>query len=599
MAPIAPSQKMKIAPTSTGLDLEMDNLLKRMVVDSEIFLDNLVSSCKVVNDIDALKARLPELGLNLAPFNRMVIDAALGRRQEELDAERVKKTKTRARIETKRVAVGLQGKEEVLEGLVGANKNYREEYEQRQIGVDADNWQDWSVTIFEALQYTTSAMLKMLFLVALFSVFAWVNVVAVAKVAGADNSELLDDTNSTGSEGLMTQKNAGQPDNSGLGLFVFGFACISISIGYSMVQIFLVMRTMQSYIVLFIPYTLIMLSVYLYYEFGAWYISGTVLGALFNLGAGISAAVVTYSKLTDRNDLNGTTLGIAAKRAMNEMGLVENSDQMNRAKKVKLALITALPTIFMFSVFMLLAVGIFYLYQLYDGTGWKIGVTGLALAIKIAGNKGLILLLGNLAMWLTDIHLYEYEITTALIVRMLQLSLPDENTAMLIGLAGAVIEVGTRIFFYVMFMKKGLSNPLMSSEEKKAYAKRGKLRVQDASNDMVVEYVSSIIASMFLIYLAPTGKFAFATTTEISTAAVLKLCAYQIVPELFLDFYVTFMEIYGGLKEMHISYWKASTGADMESKFWALRRGDLFKANLFKAFSTWFVVSFVLCLCLK
>ena len=89
--------------------------------------------------------------------------------------------------------------------------------------------------------------------------------------------------------------------------------------------------------------------------------------------------------------------------------------------------------------------------------------------------------------WVTDIHLYQYEITTALIVRMLQLSLPDENTAMLIGLAGAVIEVGTRIFFYVMFMKKGLSNPLMTSKEKKAYAKRGKLRVQDASNDMVVE----------------------------------------------------------------------------------------------------------------
>ena len=72
---------------------------------------------------------------------------------------------------------------------------------------------------------------------------------------------------------------------------------------------------------------------------------------------------------------------------------------------------------------------------------------------------------------------------------MLQLSLPDENTAMLIGLAGAVVEVGTRIFFYMLFLKKGLANPLMTDEEKKKYAQRGKLRVQDASNDMVVEYV--------------------------------------------------------------------------------------------------------------
>jgi len=97
-----------------------------------------------------------------------------------------------------------------------------------------------------------------------------------------------------------------------------------------------------------------------------------------------------------------------------------------------------------------------------------------------------------------------------------------------LGLSGAIIEVGTRICFYMMFMKKGLSNPLMSSEEKMAYAKRGKLWVQVASNGIVVEviitfsgeevfrqlnyfaqYVSSIVASMFLIYLAATCAYAF------------------------------------------------------------------------------------------
>ena len=114
---------MKIAPTSTGLDLEMDNLLKRMVVDSEIFLDNFVNSCNIVNDIDALKARLPELGLELAPFNRMVIDAALGRRQEELDAERVKKMKTRARIETKWWQSGCKEKRKCWKVWLGLTKN--------------------------------------------------------------------------------------------------------------------------------------------------------------------------------------------------------------------------------------------------------------------------------------------------------------------------------------------------------------------------------------------------------------------------------------------------------------------------------------------
>jgi hypothetical protein len=58
---------------------------------------------------------------------------------------------------------------------------------------------------------------------------------------------------------------------------------------------------------------------------------------------------------------------------------------------------------------------------------------------------------------------------------------------MLIGLGGAVVEVGTRIYFYMLFMKAGLSNTKMDPEERIKYAKRGKLRVQDASNDMVVE----------------------------------------------------------------------------------------------------------------
>ena len=51
-----------------------------------------------------------------------------------------------------------------------------------------------------------------------------------------------------------------------------------------------------------------------------------------------------------------------------------------------------------------------------------------------------------LRRFLVDLQLYGYELATALIVRILQLSLPDENTAMLIGLAGAILDVGTRIF---------------------------------------------------------------------------------------------------------------------------------------------------------
>ena len=89
--------------------------------------------------------------------------------------------------------------------------------------------------------------------------------------------------------------------------------------------------------------------------------------------------------------------------------------------------------------------------------------------------------------FLLDFQLYGYEFSTALVVRVLQLSLPDESTAMMVALASAIIEVATRIFFYVMFLKANLKHQHMSADDKENYAKRGKLRVQDASNDMVVE----------------------------------------------------------------------------------------------------------------
>jgi hypothetical protein len=162
-----------------------------------------------------------------------------------------------------------------------------------------------------------------------------------------------------------------------------------------------------------------------------------------------------------------------------------------------------------------------------------------------------------------------------------------------------VIEVMVRVFFYCMFLKAGLKNTRMNAEEKLAYAIRGKLRVQDASNDMVVEYMSSISAGLFMVYLAPTGAFSFATTAAVSTKTVVTLCTYQIVPELFLDFYVTFIEVYGGLKEMHTAYWSLETGADSNSKIWVNRLGDFVKAFIIKVGITTMIIFFVLVVCLK
>jgi hypothetical protein len=109
--------------------------------------------------------------------------------------------------------------------------------------------------------------------------------------------------------------------------------------------------------------------------------------------------------------------------------------------------------------------------------------------------------------------------------------------------------------------------------------------------------MSSIVAGLFLVHLAPTGAFNFATTAAVDSNVVIKLCAFQIVPELFLDFYVTFMEIFGGLKHMHVSYWKLSTGSKKDSKKWGERRGDIIKSLVMKVCATWGFTAFVLAVC--
>ena len=139
----------------------------------------------------------------------------------------------------------------------------------------------------------------------------------------------------------------------------------------------------------------------------------------------------------------------------------------------------------------------------------------------------------------------------------------------------------------------------MTTEQLKKYALWGKLRVQDGSNDMVVEYMSSLIAGFFMIQLAPTGVFSFATETTVSSSTIVTLMSYQLIPELFLDFFVTFTEVFGGLGKLHASYWSINTGSAPDSKYWAFRMGDLFKSVVGKVLFTWFLTAFVLLVVLR
>ena len=223
-------------------------------------------------------------------------------------------------------------------------------------------------------------------------------------------------------------------------------------------------------------------------------------------------------------------------------------------------------------------------------------MTLLALVVKVGGNKYLLTLVGKQASWMVDVTLFNYEFSTATLLRFLQLSIPEPQVALLVSLFGDMAEVGVCIYFFSRFMQARLAHNHadMTTAEKLGYARWGKLRVADGTNDMIVEYVSSLTAAMFLIYLEPMGAFSFATNDVVEPSAVVELVLYQLVPELFFDLYVTFMEIQGGLKKVHEVVWSLSARGDLGSKLRAFRVGHFVKVLVVKSISAVIVVFFVL-----
>ena len=128
-------------------------------------------------------------------------------------------------------------------------------------------------------------------------------------------------------------------------------------------------------------------------------------------------------------------------------------------------------------------------------------------------------------------------------------------------------------------------------QERKVYAIRGRMRVMDGANDMIVEYVGSVVAAMILVQLGNFGVFSFASEAAISTSTVITLCMYQLVPEIFLDFYCTFMEVSNGASQFHREQWSWTEGADPKSSNFLMRRGTRVRACGLKMFSTIFLTA--------
>ena len=144
--------------------------------------------------------------------------------------------------------------------------------------------------------------------------------------------------------------------------------------------------------------------------------------------------------------------------------------------------------------------------------------------------------------------------------------------------------MAVRVFYFIMFLRDGLKKDGQweSAAEIRAYAIRGKMRVGDAANDMIVEYLSSITAAIFLVELQGTGAFLFATEATIATSQILFLVAVQLGPEVILDWFVTFIEVWGGLAAVYDAHWSTKTGSYPLDESFYKRQGHLIKAFILK-----------------
>ncbi|GMI45157.1 hypothetical protein TrCOL_g10621 [Triparma columacea] len=282
--------------------------------------------------------------------------------------------------------------------------------------------------------------------------------------------------------------------------------------------------------------------------------------------------------------------------------MVKVKTKKTKKQRLKSAVIIALPALFTCLMIVVYTSLIFALYNAYDNDAWKAAISVLALLVKVIGNKVEIKLLkiiddriadlididdlDVLPVWTADCMLFAYEFATALLCRVLQLSIPSQHVAQLTSLFGCILEMSVRIFFFNNYLKDALrKGEKWTEEEKVAYRKSGMLRAQDGNNDMVVEYVSSAAAVAILIFAVPTGALNLKAGQTVDRSQIFSVVLFQVGPEVILDFYCVFMEVFGGLGVFHSKYWSLSTGARTTEGRWSYF-GNLLKSFVTKIFQT-------------
>jgi len=111
-------------------------------------------------------------------------------------------------------------------------------------------------------------------------------------------------------------------------------------------------------------------------------------------------------------------------------------------------------------------------------------------------------------------NMFMYEYITILSCRIMQLSIPDEQTARYVALAGLVAEIGVRVFYFILFTWTGLrmiSEGEWGEEQRKKFKRQGMMRVVDGGNDIIIEYLGALTAAAILLFLSDTSAFQLAS----------------------------------------------------------------------------------------
>jgi hypothetical protein len=225
----------------------------------------------------------------------------------------------------------------------------------------------------------------------------------------------------------------------------------------------------------------------------------------------------------------------------------------------------ALPSLMTFGIAFVYILGIFRLGDAAKAVaGGPEAVLLFALLVKMGGNKIQLLILKNLPkapLWLSNCSVFGYEYMTALLVRMMLLSIPSQSTAIYLTLLNAAAELMVRSWFFVGYISTGGKHLAGlggdNSTFHRAYVRRGQLRVIDGCNAAMVEYMTMLGAAAVVGILSGSKAFNLPTDENVALGRLGRLLGVQIAVELVVDAFVFALEAKGGMVPLQLQYWRS------------------------------------------